>query len=237
MDIKKLRQLNIEETKQKLRDSVHADDMIMQSINSVNESKKISNTLVKRLREWYEMYNPEFSKKVVDQEKFCELVSKGEDKKQKGSMGADISNEDINSIRSLAKQAVGQYLFISKQESYLDKMMQKHCPNITAVAGALVGAQLIELAGGLKRLVLFPSSTVQILGAEKALFRHMKKNAKMPKHGVIVQHPLIAEAPKKEHGKRARALADKILLAAKLDYFKGEFLGEKLRKELEKRFR
>ena len=81
-----------------------------------------------------------------------------------------------------------------------------------------------------------PASTIQILGAEKALFRHMKTGAKPPRHGVIVAHPLISRAPDKMHGKIARTLADKISIAAKVDYFRGQFIGDKLRKELEVKF-
>jgi len=236
-NLKELRIRNIEETKKKIKESVGFDDFIVQAINNIEEIKKVSNILVKRLREWYELYNPEFSREVSDHSKFVELILANKDKKIKESMGAELSKEDLNAIKELAKEAESLYKFNEKQEEYLKKIMEKNCPNITAVAGFLIGAKLIELAGRLKRLVLFPSSTVQILGAEKALFRHMKTGAKCPRHGVIVQHPLIASAPDSEHGKRARALADKILLAAKLDYFKGEFLGDKLRKELEEKFR
>lgn len=233
----KLRELNIKETKQRIKDSVQADDLVIQSINLIDDSKRAANIMVKRLREWYELYNPEFSRELVDQEKFAELVSKSEDKKIKNSMGADLSKKDLDSIRRLAKKTNDMYEFIHSNEDYLAELMKKECPNITAVAGHLVGAKLIELAGGLRELVLFPSSTVQILGAEKALFRHLKTKARMPKHGVIIQHPLLAEAPAAEKGKRARSLADKILIAAKLDFFKGKFLGNQLRDELERKFK
>jgi nucleolar protein 56 len=81
-----------------------------------------------------------------------------------------------------------------------------------------------------------PASTIQILGAEKALFRHMKTGAKPPRHGIIISHPLIARAPDKMHGKIARALADKLSIASKVDYFKGNFIGDKLKKSLEEKF-
>ena len=114
--------------------------------------------------------------------------------------------------------------------------MDELCPNTKAVCGVLTGAKLIEHAGSLKRLSEMPASTIQILGAEKALFRHMKTGAKPPRHGIIVHHPLIAKAPEKIHGKIARALADKISIASKVDYFQGKFIGDKLKKELEDKF-
>ena len=92
------------------------------------------------------------------------------------------------------------------------------------------GARLIALAGSFERLATLPASTIQILGAEKALFRHIKTGAKSPKHGVILQHPLVLDA--KAKGKAARQVADKISIAARIDFFKGEFRGDILIKEL-----
>ena len=170
-------------------------------------------------------------------EKFVELIVSGDDPKIKDSMGGDLSKEDIKPFMDLAKKIKEMYEFKQMQTEYLEKVMKEYCPNISAVAGESIGAKLLALAGSLKRLAFFPASTVQLLGAEKSLFRHLRTGARPPRHGVIVQHPLVASASQKDHGKRARALADKISLAAKIDYFKGEFIGEKLRTDLEKRFK
>ncbi|MEE9526002.1 MAG: NOP5/NOP56 family protein [Candidatus Woesearchaeota archaeon] len=228
---------NLEETKQKLRESVKFDDFIVQAINNIDEINRNINTLAKRLREWYEFYNPEFSRKVYDHEEFVSAIINGKDKKEKDSMGASLSKEDLSAIMNLAKEIDSLFKLKQKQEVYLEKIMQKNCPNISAVAGFLIGARLIAIAGDLKRLVLFPSSTVQLLGAEKALFRHMKTGARAPKYGVIHEHPLVARVSMKDKGKAARNLADKISMAAKIDYFKGDFIGDKLRKKLEAKFK
>jgi nucleolar protein 56 len=111
--------------------------------------------------------------------------------------------------------------------------MKNYCPNVLELAGATIGAKLIELAKSLKRMALLPASTVQLLGAEKALFRHLKLKTKSPKYGVIFQHPLIQNAKRSERGKMARRLADKLSLCARLDYFKGEFKAKEYRKMLE----
>ena len=124
-----------------------------------------------------------------------------------------------------------------KEEKYLEVLMKKACPNLLALAGAELGGKLLLQAGGLKNLMEFPASTIQVLGAEKALFRHMKTGSKAPRHGYIASHPLLAEAPQEMHGKIARGLADKIGLAVKVDYFKGEFIGDKFLKGLEKKFK
>jgi nucleolar protein 56 len=111
--------------------------------------------------------------------------------------------------------------------------MGKYCPNLLELAGATIAARLIELGKGLKHLALLPASTVQLLGAEKALFRHLKTGSRSPKYGVIINHPLIQSAPRDKRGKASRMLADKLSLCARLDYFKGEFKAPDYRKELE----
>ncbi len=235
MGFEKYYKLNLEETKKKIKESVSSDNFIVQTVSNLGEINKICNILVKRLREWYELYNPEFSRKITDHEKFVNLIIDKNDKKEKDSMGADLSKEDLEPLLKLAKEIDSLYGLKAKQEEYLKKIMQKNNPNITAVAGYLIGAKLISIAGDLKRLVMFPASTVQLLGAEKALFRHMRTGARAPKHGIIHEHPIVSRA--KEKGKAARAVADKILLAAKVDFFKGKFIGDKLKKELEERFK
>lgn len=229
--------LNLNETKRKIKESVKFDNFVVQTINNIDEINRIANTLVKRLREWYELYNPEFSRKVSDNIRFTEIIIEGKEPKIKNSMGADLNKEDMEPIIKLAKDIDSLYKLKKSQEDYLDKIMQKNCPNISAVAGTAIGARLIAIAGDLKRLMEFPASTVQLLGAEKALFRHMRTGARPPKHGVIHEHPLISKLNGKDKGKASRVLADKISLAAKIDYFKGQFIGDKLRKEVEDRFR
>ena len=125
-----------------------------------------------------------------------------------------------------------------EQENYLTKIMEEFCPNITAISGALIGAKLIGYAGSLKRLALLPASTVQLLGAEKAFFRFLKdKGSRPPKYGVLFQHGLVAKVKKPERAKLVRMIADKVSIAAKVDYFKGKFVGDKLRKEIEEKFK
>ena len=181
---------------------------------------------------------------MQDHEKFVmEILKKDKDELLKeikvsheDSMGADLGQENLEPIKSLAHQIYDLYQLRKLQEGYISTLMDGLCPNIKTVCGALLAAKLIEHAGSLKRLSEMPASTVQILGAEKALFRHMRTGAKPPRHGIIINHPLISKAPEKMHGKVARSLADKIAIAAKVDYFQGKFIGDKLKEELEKKF-
>ena len=244
-DFPKFYEANLLLTKIKVKGSVSDDQLIIQAINNIDDLNKATNTLVKRLREWYELYNPEFSESLTDHEKFVELIVKKNKTellkevniKVRESMGADLNQKDVKPILSLAKQIQELYKFKEAQSKYLETRMKEVCPNMLAITGPLIGAKLLSLAGSLQRMAELPSSTVQLLGAEKALFRHLtNKKSLPPKYGVLHEHPMIARAKKKDHGKVARTLADKISIAVKVDYFKGDYVGDKLKQALEKRF-
>ena len=113
--------------------------------------------------------------------------------------------------------------------------MEEVAPNMTSILGPLLSARLISIAGSLDRIAKMPSSTVQVLGAEKALFRSLKTGTRPPKHGIIFQYQPIHAAPKWHRGKIARTLSSKLSIAARMDAFGGEFIGDKLKMQLEKR--
>jgi len=231
-------------TKWQIKKSVQADLLITQASDSISEINKAINLLSKRLREWYSYSLPEIENTIDDHKTLCEqIVQKSrKDLMSKNkidlTMGAELSDPDESAIISLASSILDLFKQKDSKEKYLEKLMKKACPNITAVAGYLIGGKILSYAGSLKSLVLMPASTVQLLGAEKALFRHMVNNkSRPPKHGIIIEHQLLQKAKKDDRGKVARSLADKILLAAKVDYFKGEFIGDRLKKELEEKFK
>ena len=121
---------------------------------------------------------------------------------------------------------------IKRLEQQIDIDMKHIAPNISKIVGPLIGARLISLAGGMQKLAVMPTSTVQILGAEKALFRFKKEGGKPPKHGVLFQHSLINKSPKTERGKIARILAAKTATAAKADAFTKRDIADDLLEEL-----
>jgi len=229
-------QKNLQLTKQKLRESVSNDQLIIQASANLNELDRIINILVKRLREWYSLYYPELDHKTPSHERFVDSVLSGK-KKDKSSMGADLDEIHLTEINTLAKEIQSMSTLRKTHEDYLQKVMSGYCPNILSLAGTTIGAKLIELAKSLKRLALLPSSTVQLLGAEKALFRHIKTGSRSPKYGVIFSHQLIQKAPRNLRGKAARMLADKLSLCARLDFFKGEMKAKEYKKELEEKLK
>ncbi len=238
-----LRKKNLELAKKGVKDSVNPDVFIINAVNNVEELQKIINNLSKRLREWYSLYFPELDKKIAEHENFVKLVLKADKKelvkelKIKDEMGAHFEKKDFEPILSLASIISDLMRESQLLEDYLEKTMKAYCPNLTVLAGSLIGAKLLRGAGSLKKLAMMRSSTIQLLGAEKALFRHIRTGARPPKYGYLLQHQLVQKAKKSDRGRAARQLADKIFLAVRIDFFKGEFIADKLLKELEAKFR
>jgi nucleolar protein 56 len=122
-----------------------------------------------------------------------------------------------------------------EMEGYITRRMEELSPNLSAVVGPLLAARLVALTGGMERLGRLPASTIQLLGAEKALFQFMKEGGRPPKHGVLFQHPLIHRAPPWQRGKMARALAASAMLAARADAYGGRDLAESIKAGLQKK--
>ncbi len=122
---------------------------------------------------------------------------------------------------------------IQRLQNQIEIDMKRIAPNTSKIIGPLIGARLIAMAGGMQRMALLPASTIQILGAEKALFRFKKEGGRPPKHGVIFQHPLINRAQKTERGKIARLLANKISTAMKADVFTKRDIADELQHDID----
>ena len=217
----------------------------MQTVRAIEEIDKMINVFVERLREWYGLHFPELERGIENHKKFAEIVSKyGRrenmrewEKLAKDSIGVEISKEDEEILKKYASHILGLFSLRESLEKYLEKLLKDVAPNLQAVAGTTLAARLINKAGGLEKLAKMASSTIQLIGAEKALFRYLRGKGKSPKHGIIFTHPYVMKAPRKLRGKIARALASKLSMAAKMDFYTKEFRGDVLKKELEKKVR
>jgi len=251
--------MEVEYTRRKLRRVAAKRDMLaVQAIRAIDDIDKTINLFATRIREWYGVHFPELDELVKEHEDYIRIVAEighrdnitveslkkigfSEAKASKiveaaaSSVGADLSEHDAEAIRTLARIVLDLYQLRRTLTSYLGDVMSEVAPNITALVGSLLGARLLSLAGGLEKMAMLPASTIQVLGAEKALFRALRTGGRPPKHGVIFQYPEIHRSPKWQRGKIARALAAKLAIAAKIDAFTGRFLGDKLREELEAR--
>ncbi|MEA1993644.1 MAG: hypothetical protein U9N35_04535 [Euryarchaeota archaeon] len=223
----------IERTKKKIKKaSEHKDNLAIRSVEALEQVDESLNYFSERLREWYGLYSPEISDSVEDPIAFIEMV-KGEKRKEK-SMGADMEKRDLEAMKIFAEELERMYNMREELAAYVEESMETFAPNMSNLISPVLAAKLISLAGSLKGLARLPASTVQLLGAESALFRHLRKGTKPPKHGIIFQDPRIHNAPEWQRGKIARSLASKIAIAAKLDFYSGKF-DESIAEKFEKR--
>jgi len=253
------RNVSMELAKLRVKGAAEKRDLVIaQAIQTLDDLDRTVNLFMGRLREWYGVHFPELDRLIEKHETYARLVmnlgykdnftvealEKEALPKERAeniglvaekSMGADMAEQDLSEIQALSKNVLELYELRKNMESYVEKTMEEVAPNTKAVAGALLGARLIAIAGSLQNLAMRPASTIQVLGAEKALFRSLKTGARPPKHGLIFQHALLHDAKRWQRGKIARALAGKLAIAARSDAFGGRYVGDSLKADIDKR--
>ncbi|MFH0962310.1 MAG: NOP5/NOP56 family protein [archaeon] len=213
-----LRNVAIEITGARMRKRVGLDYLLINEINTLDELNVVLNALSTRLRELWGLYYPELDS--PDNEVFARKVSEGIERPLE-SIGAEIPAEELGKISSFARAILALYQERKEIEKNIEGLAAKIAPRLAGACGGILCARLIAKAGSLERLAYMPSSTVQVLGAEKALFKHLTRGVPCPKHGLIFQYPEIQSAPKEKRGKIARHLAGKLAIAARIDHFSG----------------
>lgn len=243
------------------------DTMIVQAIALLDDLDKELNTYAMRVKEWYGWHFPEMQKIINDNMAYArviitmgmrtdcattdlsEILPEEIETQLKAaaevSMGTEITPQDLTNIRALAEQVISFAEYRQQLSSYLTARMNAIAPNLTVLVGELVGARLIAHAGSLINLSKAPASTLQILGAEKALFRALKTKHDTPKYGLIYHASLVGQSTGKNKGKVARMLAAKTALGVRYDALNEEKpeeasegrLGHEMRRKVEGRMR
>merc|ERR1719419_1997929 len=240
--------------------------MIIQSIALLDQLDKDVNTFAMRIREWYSYHFPELIKIVPENALYARVVKLIKNRKEvaqdhleeleailmdsaraqavidasKSSMGMDISPVDLLNIDMFASRVIGLTDYRKELSAYLQSKMALVAPNLATLIGDTVGARLISHAGSLTNLAKAPASTVQILGAEKALFRALKTRGNTPKYGLIFHSSFIGRAGAKNKGRISRYLANKCSIASRIDCFSEtstKLFGEKLKEQVEDRLK
>ncbi|XP_012287627.1 nucleolar protein 56 [Orussus abietinus] len=242
------------------------DNMIIQSIALLDQLDKDINTFSMRIREWYSYHFPELAKIVPENYLYAKVTQLIKNRKEltdeklqdleevvmdsakaeailaasKSSMGMDISPVDLMNIEMFAQRVIGLADYRKELATYLRAKMSGVAPNLATLIGDQVGARLIAHAGSLTNLAKYPASTVQILGAEKALFRALKTKGNTPKYGLLFHSTFIGRAGSKNKGRISRYLANKCSIASRIDCFTetpNNIFGEKLRQQVEDRLK
>ncbi|MGI0021227.1 MAG: NOP5/NOP56 family protein, partial [Nitrososphaeraceae archaeon] len=247
-----LSSMKVKETSEKL------DQHLIQAVNTLDELDEIINTISTRIREWYGLHFPEldyilqniitYSAIVKDAgprqnitselltqldvpDKKIELIKQAISKSQ----GGNLTEESAESLKILASQVIQLSELRTNLSNSVENLTEILAPNLKNILTAIIGARLIAKAGSLQKLAQMPSSTIQIIGAEKALFRALKTGARPPKHGLLFQHPSVNSAPKWQRGKIARALSSKIAIGVRIDVYRNASLDNSLLDKLTKR--
>ena len=238
------------------------DSMIVNSVNLLEELDKEINNYGMRVREWYGWHFPELFRVVTDNFLYAKLVlamgrrngALTEDlsnlltppqidelqKHAQKSLGTEISNDDLHCIQCLAQQVIELIEFRNEISEYIQQRMKAIAPNLSELVGASIGARLIAHAGSLCQLAKCAASTIQVMGAEKALFKALKDGKKTPKYGIIYHAQLVAHTDQKFKGAVSRSTAARAALSGRIDYFQEEStdkFGVEDRERLENRVR
>jgi len=211
------------------RSAEERDRFVVQSVRALDEVTKTANTLMERLRDWYALHYPEAIRREGDPAKFARILAETPDRASVAqklgagdptdSIGAAFSEHDLAAVQRFAQQLQTLYAERKSLEELIEGDARAVAPTLVGIVGPLVGARLISLANGLERLSYLPASTVQTLGAENALFLHLKEKTRPPKHGVLYQHPAVHTQPRHLRGRASRLLATHAAIAARLDFF------------------
>ncbi len=230
----------------------------IQTVRCIEDLDKVLNLLAGRIREWYGLHFPELDRLVEKHDSYIRLVqdlgsrysfsqeslvelgipqerSRIVSEAADNSSGADLPQPDLLWLQQVSGAVLQMYKLREAAEKYTDKIMAEVAPNMTGVLGAVLSAKILSMAGGLNNVAKMPASTIQVLGAEKALFRTLKTGARPPKHGIIFQYAAIHQSPRWLRGRIARAVAGKLAIAARMDAFGGSDQADKMRSALEKK--
>ncbi|XP_015903844.2 nucleolar protein 56 [Parasteatoda tepidariorum] len=241
------------------------DNMIIQSISLLDQLDKDINTFVMRVREWYSLHFPELLQVVPENAMFIQCVHVIKNRKEiegleddlekvlgdrakvekimilaRCSMGMDVGGPDLENVYSFVERIMSMTEKRKEIMEYLKEKMHNVAPNLAALIGEVVGARLIAHSGSLTNLAKAPASTVQILGAEKALFRALKTRGNTPKYGLLYHSKFIGRAAKADKGRISRYLANKCAVASRIDCFRDvptSIYGEKMKDQVENRLK
>ncbi|MFB6175110.1 MAG: NOP5/NOP56 family protein [Candidatus Nanohalobium sp.] len=244
MDREELREKALSDTKEELRSEVDRDEILVKAVKYLDQLNDNIHTEVERLRDWYSLHFPELEQEIGDNEHFVKILERGIDRDDldafsdmaDASTGMSLTEEDELMIESTVDSISDRMELRDRIENYVESGVKEEIPNLSKLLDPILAARLVGLAGSLDDLAKKPASTVQMLGAEKALFRYLRGNGTPPKHGIIFQHEYVNQLPEDRRGKMARFLANKASIAARLDNYGDKDKGAELREECGEKF-
>ncbi|MFB6159412.1 MAG: hypothetical protein ABEJ95_07215 [Candidatus Nanohalobium sp.] len=243
MGREEIREKALERTRKQLAETDRVKLMV-KAVKNLDRAASSWTEDVEAFRDWYSLHFPELENEIQDDEQLVKILSR------------EVDRNNLKSFNEMAEESTGMYLgeedrkmlqdFVNsleerldlkqRLEQYVHDIAMEEMPNTSILLGPVLAARMVKLAGGLEDLARKPSSTIQVLGAEKALFRHLKEGGNPPKHGILFQHEYVKRLHPDSRGKMARFIANKTAIAARIDQYGDKEKGEALREECREKF-
>lgn len=245
MDKEELREKAISQTRDELKQSVDKDELLVKAVKQLDQVNKDFTEEMERFRDWYSLHFPELESEISDDEELLKIIEKyGLERTEikpfqelaDGSTGTELTDQDRDLLEQTVAHLSGMQELKDGLEDYVRRGAETEFMNLSSLLGPLLATRLVSLAGGLEELAKKPASTVQMLGAEKALFRYLHGEGTPPKHGILFEHQFVKSLPEEKRGKIARFLANKTVMAARIDQYGDEDKSEGLNREIQEKY-
>ena len=227
-------ELSEEDSEKHLIKAVKTLEVVEGSINEKEE----------RFKDWYSLHFPELVDEIRDIGQLAKILDDSVQRDDleafsemaENSNGSEMGEKEKQIIETVLEDLNSNLELREELETYIKSSVKEEMPNLSKLLDPLIASQILAQAGGLDELAKMPASTVQMLGAEKALFRYLRGNGTPPKHGILFEHEFVRPLPSNPRGKMARFMANKTVMAARLDNYGDKDKGEELREEARKKF-
>ncbi|MFB6181206.1 MAG: hypothetical protein ABEJ93_04995 [Candidatus Nanohalobium sp.] len=244
MDKEEARRKALKETKKELTGSVDREKLVVKAVKYLDGLNQSIADEVEVIGDWYSLHFPELVEEIGAGEELLKILDRGLERSDldsfqemaENSNGMPLPEKDVEVLEEVVTSANNKIELRDQVESYIEETVKEEMPNLSKLLGSMLTAKLLGLVGGLEDLAEKPASTVQMLGAEKALFRYLSGEGTPPKHGVLYEHSFVNSLPEDSRGKMARFMANKASIAARLDFYGEKDKGSELRDEARQKF-
>lgn len=244
MERKEIREKAIQRTRKQLKSGVDRDKHVIQAVKTLENIKDNNSEQINQFREWYKIHFPEFIEEIQEDEHLIKLLGRGLNKKEmssfqemaENSTGQKLPPQEQKILEKTLKNIQKNQEHEEELKEYIKQTVEEEMPNLNAILGPILTAKILTHVGSLEKLAKQPASTIQMLGAEKALFRYLKGQGTPPKHGVIFEHDKVNTLPEDKRGKMARFIANKTALAARLDQYGDKDKGDEYREKIQEKY-
>lgn len=244
MDKEEIREKALEETREDLKDAADRDQFIIKAVKYLEQLEESFSDEFERFRDWYALHFPELEEEIQSDEEMIKLLDRGIHRDEldafqemaEKSTGTPLIEEDREMLEKAFENLQSSHELKEEIHDYVRQAALEEMPNLSKLLDPILAAKLLAIEGSLESLAKQPASTIQMLGAEKALFRYLRGNGTPPKHGVLFEHPFVSDLPSETRGKMARFIANKAAIAARLDVYGEKRKGDELREEAQEKY-